>query len=82
MNAVELSPLTPQGMAKRISSDLHPGRSEAALCTLVLVLADIASGRSDADAAGRMLRGLASAAQPDEYAEAVRQSLQAAGAYL
>lgn len=79
MNTVELSPLTFAGMAKRITADLHPGRSEAALCTLVLVLAEVASGRRTPESAGDLLRAVAAQAAPDEYAEAVRQTLHAAG---
>lgn len=79
MKTVELSPLTFAGMAKRITADLHPGRSEAALCTVVLVLADVASGRSTAEHCGELLRAIAAQAAPDEYAEAVRQTLHAAG---
>ena len=73
---VELSPLTPAGMARRITSDLHPIRTESAFCYLVTVLADTAEGVAlHPDAARRILRGLADLADPDGYAEAVRQTL-------
>jgi len=72
---VELSPLTPAGMARRITSDLHPTRTESAFCYLVTVLADAAEHGLDPAEARRMLRGLADLARPDEYAELVRQTL-------
>ena len=74
---VELSPLTPAGMARRITSDLHPIRTESAFCYLVTVLADAAEvGLSSAEAL-RILRGLADQADPDGYAETVRITLGA-----
>jgi len=75
---VELSPLTPSGMARRITSDLHPIRTESAFCYLVTVLADVAERGLTPIEALRILRGLADLADPDEYAEAVRQTLAAA----
>ena len=78
MNAVELSPLTPAGMARRITSDLHPTRTESAFCYLVTVLADAAEHGLDPAEALRTLRGLADLARPDEYAELVRQTLAVA----
>lgn len=74
-NAVELSPLTLVGLTKRITADLHPGRSESAMCYAVVVLADVAAGKLSPAEAERCLRGLAGLAQPDEYAESVRQVL-------
>ena len=75
---VELSPLTPAGMVRRITSDLHPIRTESAFCYLVNVLADAAErGLTPAEALP-MLRGLADLADPDEYNALVRQTLMAA----
>jgi hypothetical protein len=75
MNRVELSPLTFRGMAKRITADLHPGRSEAAMCYAVHLLAEVASGNFNQGEAAEQLRGMAVQAKPDEYAAAVRQVL-------
>lgn len=75
MNHVEMSPLTFRGMASRITGDLHPGRSEAVMCYAVNLLAEVAAGTFTAAEAANCLRGLAAQAKPDEYAEAVRQTL-------
>ena len=75
MNTLELSPLTFRGMAKRVTADLHPGRSEAAMCYAVNLLAEVASGNFTPAEAADKLRGLAVLAKPDEYAELVRQTL-------
>lgn len=76
MNAVELSPLTFRGMAKRITADLDPARSEAALCYMVALLEDIASGRVTPEHAADLFRGLAVAARPDKLALQVRGVLE------
>jgi hypothetical protein len=76
-NAVELSPLTVLGLAKRVTSDLHPSRSEYAFCYVVQVLADVATGKLDQGGAENCLRGIAKAAKPDEYREAVAAQLAA-----
>lgn len=73
MNRLELSPLTADACVRRITADLHPGRSESALCQLATVLGGVAAGRLDQDSAELALRGVAAQADPDGYAEAVRQ---------
>jgi hypothetical protein len=82
VNAVELSPMTPDACVRRITSDLHTGRSESALCQLATVLGGVATGRLDQAAAELALRGVAVQADPDGYAEAVRQLLGVAVAAL
>jgi hypothetical protein len=77
MNHLEMSPLTFHGMARRITGDLHPGRSEAVMCYAVNLLAEVAAGTFSPAEAAECLRGLAAQAKPDEYAEAVRQTLEA-----
>ncbi|WP_406046571.1 hypothetical protein [Kribbella sp. NBC_00889] len=74
-NAVELSPLTIRACVRRITSDLHPGRSEAAMCSAVSYLGDAAGGLLDQHLVERVLRGLAAQAKPEEYNELVRQTL-------
>ncbi|HEY9522300.1 MAG TPA: hypothetical protein VIR33_03605 [Thermopolyspora sp.] len=77
MNALELSPLTTDACVRRITSDMHPGRSEAAMCQLAVALGRVAAGRLDQADAELYLRGLAAQADPDGYAELVRITLRA-----
>jgi hypothetical protein len=77
MNDVELSPFTIDACVRRITSDMHPGRSEAAMCQLAVALGRVAAGRLDQAEAELYLRGLAAQADPDGYAEAVRLTLRA-----
>ena len=77
MNAVPLSPLTIDACVRRITWDMHPGRSEAAMCQLAAALGMVAAGRLDQAEAELYLRGLAAQADPDGYAEAVRITLRA-----
>lgn len=78
-NAVELSPLTPYGLAQRVVADLHPGRSSAALCFAMVALADAATGKLAAHTALEHLRGLADRARPDHDADEIRHVLAAVG---
>lgn len=77
---VPLAPLTIAACVRRITSDLHPGRSESALCQLATAFGDVAAGTLDAGAAELWLRGIAAQARPQEYAEFVRLSLALASA--
>jgi hypothetical protein len=72
VNAVELSPLTLRGMAKRITADVDQARSEAALCYLVALLEDVAGGRITSERAADLFRGLALAARPTQLVLEVR----------
>ena len=74
---VELSPLTPSGMVRRITSDRHPIRTESAFCYLVTLLGVAAERGLTRAEAVRELRALADVADPDGYAEAVRITLRA-----
>ena len=76
-NAVELSPLKIDACVRRITSDMHPGRSEAAMCQLAVALGLVAGGELKLAEAELYLRGLAAQADPDGYAEAVRITLRA-----
>jgi hypothetical protein len=78
MNALPLSPLTFSGMVRRITADLHPGRSESALCVAVTTLGMVAEGTLSPELAADQLRGLACMSDPDGYNAAVRQVLAVA----
>lgn len=82
-NALPLSPMTIDACVRRITSDLHPTRWDSAACVALAHLAYAATGGLDAFGAEMAIRCLAELADPDGYAEAVRQTLgEEAAAYL
>jgi hypothetical protein len=73
MNKLELSPLTPRGLARRLLDDIDHARSENVLVALVSYVRALSEDRPGyrlrLPAAEALLRGLAVTAKPGERSD-------------